>query len=139
MTGSRRQFLIGAGTAAAAAAALAGPAEAARASHSASAARSGARVPLLLTRVADGQGASRAELARLVPGTPVTLSLAPTDYDGRAVEVVAGGSRVGFVPPRRAEALASLLEAGYQADGVVHEVRVGGPRPEVTVEVRLLA
>lgn len=130
MTGSRRTFLLGAGSIAGVTVGATMP-DAARASG-------GRQLRLLTTYVAGlGRYASAASTTRLVEGEAVSLRREPENrYDARAVSVWTGaGEKLGYVPRIDNQALANLMDAGLAPQARVLAVAAGGGRPEVSLAV----
>ena len=128
MTGSRRSFLA---TAAAGAAAVGTAASAARPSNS---------VPLLGTYVANaGRYLGRRSYPSLLPDDRLVLLREPgNDYDPRAVSVWStNGRKLGYVPRVANEALANLMDAGFDLDAHVTDMRWSGRRPEIRLDISL--
>jgi hypothetical protein len=102
-------------------------------------------------RVAGVAGAGRHHteaLGGLSPGSPLELRRDPdNEHDPNAIEVLAGGAQVGWVPREIAAELAAELDAGRPWSAVVLRVQSDSPRdplhgatmllaPDVSVELR---
>jgi hypothetical protein len=74
------------------------------------------------------------------PGAPLELRRDPAnEHDPNAIEVLAGGVVIGFVPRDLASALARELDAGERWSAVVLRERRDSPRDPRTGVTMLLA
>lgn len=95
-------------------------------------------VRLLSTYVSGTAYWGAAEAAReLRTGDELLLRRAPDNpYDARAVEVrTPGGAKLGYVPRIDNQALANLMDAGFQPTARVRAVVPDGLRPEIRFDV----
>ncbi len=102
----------------------------------------GRRLPLLATNIigAAFHGADETAAA-LCPGALLTLERAAGNaYDKRAVEVrTPGGVKLGYLPGKDHQAVASLLDQGFVLTARVTEILPGQPQPEIRLQVFLSA
>ena len=78
--------------------------------------------------------------ARAEPGAPLELRRDPSNaHDPNAIEVLAGGVVIGFVPRDLATALAMELDAGLPRSAVVLRERRASPRDPRTGLTMLIA
>lgn len=85
-----------------------------------------------------GTERARNSTGTLRVGDRLELGRVADRYDARAVAAATrGGGRLGLVARIDNQAVASLLEAGYEPYALVTAVEEAGPRPDIRIDVML--